>query len=446
MGETGIFGLLGTGDWATDQRPMNWRQALLRLYPNGAMPLTGLLSKAGSEATDDPQYHWWTKMLASQADTIVNIYIDVAMGTAYTTPATQGQIGQTVYVNIDASAATWINHFREGHVVLLRYTGDPTVDCVGRIIGLHPNGANTLLAVKLLEADDNSAVNDISDADRVLIIGNSNAEGAEMPDSVAYHPTKFYNYTQIFRTPLSITRTARKTRLRTPAQYQESKRECLELHGVEMEKSLLWGIRTENTDEHNGKPIRTTMGLLPFISTYCPDNIFTYHLDIEFGGEGWAAGAYVWLMDRLEQVFRYGSTEKLAICGSGALLGLNYLAQTLGQVNITPTTIAYGMKVMQWLTPFGTIYLKTHPLLSYEVTNRNTMIVTEPRLIKYRYIDDTKFYADKNEGSRSDRRRVDGTDEEYLTEAGYEFHHCAAMGVFNGVGKDNDMTTTSAAP
>ena len=55
MGETGMLGLLGTGDWATDQRPYNWRQGLLRLYPNGAMPLTAILSKMGSESTDDAQ-------------------------------------------------------------------------------------------------------------------------------------------------------------------------------------------------------------------------------------------------------------------------------------------------------------------------------------------------------------------------------------------------------
>jgi len=443
--ETGMLGLLGTGDWATDQRPMNWRQMLLRLYPNGAMPLTGLMSKLGSEATDDPQFHWWTKMLASQADTIVGTYIDVGMGTAYTTPATQGLAGQTVYVNIDASAATWINHFREGHVVLLRYTGDPTVDCVGRIIGMHPGGANTLLAVKLLENDDNSATHDISDADRILIIGNANAEGAEMPDAITYHPSKFYNYTQIFRTPLSITRTARKTRLRTPQQYKESKRECLELHGIEMEKALLFGIRTENIDEHNGKPIRTTMGLIPFINTYCPDNVSSFHLEEDYAGDSWLTSGYIWLMNILEQIFRYGSTEKLAVCGSGALLGLNFLAQNLGQVNITPTTGAYGMQVQKWLTPFGTIYLKTHPLFSYEVTNRYSVLITEPRLLKYRYIDDTSFYKDNNEKSRSDRRRVDGTDEEYLTEAGYEFHHCNAMGWLNGVGKDNEVEVTTSA-
>ena len=384
--------------------------------------------------------------MASQADTVVATYIDVAMATAYTTPATQGQAGQTVYCNIDASAATWVNHFREGHIVLLRHSDDPTLDVVGEVIALHPGGANSLIAVKLLEADDNSTTHDIGDANRILIIGNANAEGAEMPDSIIYHPTKFYNYTQIFRTPLSITRTARLTKLRTEDQYKEAKREALELHGIEMEKAALFGIRTERMDEHNGKPIRTTMGLIPFIKTYCPNNSMTYHLDEDFAGDSWTTGGFTWLMNSLEVLFRYGSTEKLALCGSGAILGLNFLAQHFGTIQITPKTIGYGIKVLEWYTPFGTIYLKTHPLFSFEETNRHSMLIVEPRLMKYRYISDTTFYNDSNETSRSDRRRVDGTDEEYLTEAGYEFHHCAAMGWLNGVGKNNDVVVTTVAP
>ena len=40
-----FLGMRGTGDWATDERPKNYRQGILYLYPNGSAPLTGLLSK-----------------------------------------------------------------------------------------------------------------------------------------------------------------------------------------------------------------------------------------------------------------------------------------------------------------------------------------------------------------------------------------------------------------
>ena len=82
-----------------------------------------------------------------------------------------------------------------------------------------------------------------------------------MPQAVSYNPTKYYNKTQIFRTPLSIDRTTRQTRSRTGDKYKELKREALELHSIEMEKAFIWGIMTENTGD-NGKPETTTAGLV----------------------------------------------------------------------------------------------------------------------------------------------------------------------------------------
>lgn len=52
---SGFLGMRGTGDWVTDQRPKNWRETILFLYPNGTAPLTAIMSKMKSEKTDDPQ-------------------------------------------------------------------------------------------------------------------------------------------------------------------------------------------------------------------------------------------------------------------------------------------------------------------------------------------------------------------------------------------------------
>jgi len=51
----GFLGMRGTGSWAGDQRPYNWRQGILYLYPNGSAPLTAILSMLGEEKVDDPQ-------------------------------------------------------------------------------------------------------------------------------------------------------------------------------------------------------------------------------------------------------------------------------------------------------------------------------------------------------------------------------------------------------
>lgn len=53
-----ILGLRGSGDFTADERPKNWREMILHLFPNGSAPLTAVMSMAKSEGTDDPEYNW----------------------------------------------------------------------------------------------------------------------------------------------------------------------------------------------------------------------------------------------------------------------------------------------------------------------------------------------------------------------------------------------------
>ncbi len=422
----GFLGMRGTGDWATDERPLNWRQGILRLYPNGTAPLTAILSKMGEEKVDDPQFHWWTKSLATQRASVTNVFTDAAL----TTPlAVAGTDGQTLYVQmIEADA----DQLRAGHQVLLRDASDNTVDVNAKITAVVKSGASSYATVKLLEADDNSSNNNLTSCDVLLVIGSINPEGGAIPDAIAYDPLKLFNYTQIFRTPLEITRTARRTRLRTADAYQEAKREALELHSIELEKAFLWSIRTETTGA-NGKPERTTLGLIPSIRDNASGNVVDFTQDSDYSGDSWLTSGEEWLDKTLEVIFRFGSMEKLAFVGSGALLGINRLAKTGAQINIKPRQMDFGIKVAEWITPFGSIFMKTHPLFSYEETNRNAMVIFEPKLLKYKYIDDTIFKKDQ------EAKGTDGSKDEYITECGLEFHHSTAMGYLTGLNTDNAL-------
>lgn len=416
------LGMRGNGDWVTDQRPKNWRETILYLYPNGTAPLTAMLAMLGSEKVDDPEFNWWTKTLPVQGGAVTNVYTDAAMTTAY---VSGGVSGTTLYVKVAEAVAA---EFRAGHQALLRYTSDLDVDVNAKVTSVILNGASSQIACKLLEADDNSSSYDLSDCNRILVVGNINAEGAVMPDALSYDPVKWYNYTQIFRTPLSITRTARATRLRTGDQYKEAKREALEMHSIEMEKNLLYSVATEGTGS-NGKPERTTQGLIAATKAGGTSN--NYVTNASYSGATWLASGEEWLDEQLEIIFRYGSAEKMAFVGSGTVLAINRLAKQSGQIQMQPTTLAYGLKVWEWITPFGSIYMKTHPLFSYEAASRNAMLLFEPKNLKYRFIDDTKFI------DQSGTTTKDATEEEFLTEAGLEYHHPVAWGWLTGFGQTN---------
>lgn len=445
-----FLGMRGTGDWATDERPMSWRETILFLYPNGQVPLTAIMSKMKEESVLDPQYHWWTKKLPDQAGAVTLLYTHSDLGgtheytDTYPVGGTGAVAGATIYANVAEAVA---KEFRVGHQVLLRDSDDFRVDTNALVTARTLNGSSSYLTLKFLETDDGGlTANNLVNCDRIMVIGNLNAEGATMPGAISYDPVKYSNYTQIFRTPLSITRTARLTKYRTGDKYREMKREALELHGIEMEKAFIWGVPYEATDSTTGKPVRATCGIRNFIQASVPANIDDYRLNATYHGKAWldAGGGATWLDAYLEQVFRFGKGEKLALCGSGVLLGLKNLAMSGAHLNMEMRTTMYGIKVTEWQTPFGTIYLKSHPLMSQETSTRNTMIILEPENLTYRYITDTVFYGMNTNGPQAPGgvatagdtygARKDGTDEEFLTECGLELHHPDTFMILNGVG------------
>jgi hypothetical protein len=404
------------------------------LYPNGMAPLTAILSMMGSKKVDDPRFHWWTQEQTAVSGAVIGIATIADMSVAY---AGGGVIGDTVFVRVLTTIA---NRIRQGHQILLRDATDYRVDVVGKVTSVTRGAVNSVMAVRLLEDDDNSPTHDLTDADNFKIIGNINPEGGEMPDAIALNPTEVYNYTQIFRTPLSITRTAKMTTLRTGDAYQKMKAEALEMHSWEMELAYLWGIRTQNIGD-NGKPERTTMGVINFIRQFAPLNCDDYTLNATYAGIAWnaAGGGGTWLRAYLEQIFRYGANEKLALVGSGALLGIEALAMAEGQMNIATSQKAYGMELTEWKTPFGSIKMKTHPLFSHDATTRNLMVIIEPKELEYKFITDTTFYGEgaaTQHPSGYGARRIDGLNEEYLTECGLEFGLPQKCAVLNGIGLD----------
>lgn len=434
-----FLGMLGSGDWATDQRPKAWREMILLLYPNGMTTLTGLTAKMQSEKVSDPEYNWWTESLSRQGGTVSSIYIDYPVSTEYvyaTHQATFGVENGTVYAVVALAVAQM---FRVGDVVKLRDADQPGVDVQGEVASIDYNAASSVLGIILHEADDNhgtSASYNLATVDTIINTGDANSEGSEIPDALHILPTKYTNYTEIFREPLEITRTNLELKLRTGDQYQELKRQILLYHGIRQEKAYLMNIAWEGTGS-NGKPKRTTEGVITNIRTNASDNVDDYPYNSTYTAKTWKQGGKDWLDEYFELFFRYGDDSKLAFCGSTALMGINQLAEQYGQINLQPATESYGLKVIKWITPFGEINLKTHPLMTQETTLRSSMVVFEPRRLRYRYVTDTTFYPDPNRDKKlSGHGKIDGIKEEYLTEAGLEFHHPSTGGFLTGLGSD----------
>ena len=181
-----------------------------------------------------------------------------------------------------------MRNFNTGEVI--KVTGKPstTTLTVTRGVGNGGTGASV-------------TANDI-----FFMIGNANAEGADVPDSISYDAASTENFCQIFRTPYSITRTAMHTNFRTGDQYLEKSRDALKEHMVGMERAMIFGKKDIITGSA-GKPERYTDGLMNSITTNVEDAAANANAGVLTEAEFDAFLA--------EKAFAFGSSEKLMLTG-----------------------------------------------------------------------------------------------------------------------------------
>ncbi len=442
-----FLGMRGTGDFVTNEVQENWRQYILELNPNGSTVITGIAAMMKSEPTDSTTYHWWTRTMPSQGGAVAGIYINDDLSTAYvraTHQATRGIAGQVLFAKVALAVA---KEFREGHMIRLEDTDRSDAMVMATVIGVVLNGASSYIAFRLLEADDNSATPtsyNLSTVDKIAVSGNLNPQGGVRPSAITYDPEELYNYTGIFRTSLELTRTAIKEKLRTRNAYQDAKDMSLLIHGVEMEKARLFSLKSSGTGA-NGKPLKTPMGIREFILTYNSTGYDDYSLstDADYAGKTWLAAGEDWLDEKIWNCFNYvpdspgvNASERVVVGGLGAIKAINKLIKRNNTYTIERGEIGYGIKVGILETNAGTWYLKSHPLFTQDAVLTNSLVVFPPAMMIDRPFEETDFKQDDTY-RKGGGTGVDGPQEEWLTEMGWEFHHAPMWAWLNGVGVDN---------
>jgi len=426
-----FLGLFGLNNLETDEDPDAWNNVVLRTMPNGSAQIYALTSLMKKRKLANTTFNWWVKGFRDQLATITGIYTDAALSSAYTTGATKG-----TQIFVKGSAAH-VSHFRPRHMVLLTNDTDPTYQHIGKVTDRHINGANSYVSVIMLQAESVGGYLAYSadKTNRMLVIGSVNPQGSERPEALHYPPVKYTNYTQIFRDAVAITRTTQQTELRTRNRYLESKADCLFDHAVGIEKGLLFSVGQEGTGDNN-QPETTTDGLLNFVRTNESGNFDYYPTNATYTSKTWLNGGEDFLEDKLETLFRW-TDSVVCFGGSGAIKGLNRLVRYVGNYQIEANTEKYGINVQYWITPYGTIYVKNHPLFSAVSTMRNMMVLMNPKDLAWCTIQPT-HYAKDDAFMKGGGDGLDGIREGYLTEAGMQFGDPKHIMVLGGIGLDGE--------
>jgi hypothetical protein len=391
-----VAGLRGTGDWATDERPKNFREMILWRNPNGQTPLTALLSKMKNESTDDPEFAWYEEELNA-------LRLTVNYSTGYGTTSTSIAVTSNVTDATDVVA---------GDVFLVE--ADLTSAYANEIVVATAAGASGSITIARGQCGTTAAA--LPNGTNLTKIGNTFAEGSGAPTAASRNPTKMYNLCQIFKTTYDITETAKRTKTRTGDPVKNDKKRKMFDHSVAMELAFLFGKRYETTGS-NGKPLRYTGGLLWFLSQYASSMITAFTTTP-------TESAFT---DAVYKCFDYDSgagDERIVFAGNGFLNSLNRLAagQSRTRVNFDGLIDVYGMKLQRWVLPQGTLLIKSHPLMNTHGRFTNDAMILDPSAIKFRYIRDTTF---KDNIQANDADEVKG---QWLTEAGLELEHAKTMG------------------
>ena len=385
-----VAGLRGTGDWGTDERPKNFREMILWRSPNGTAPLTALLGKMKSEKTDDPEFNWWEEELN-------NFRFQINFTTGFSTTDTS----ITVFASGDAQ------NLVPGDLLLVESA--ITSAYANEIVMVSSVTSTSVFDIKRAQAG--TAAAPLANATYLTRVGNVYEEGSSSPNASTRNPVKLYNYCQIFKTSYRITETAKNTKTRTGDALKNDKKRKMFDHSTAMEMAFIFGKRFEVAGP-NGKPLRTTGGILQMLSIYAPSRIIAFT----------TTPTESTFLDATYPMFDYDTeagNERIAFCGNGFLNSLNKLAKnsTSTRINFNGYIEVYGMKLSRWILPQGEIFLRTHPLFNTHGRFTNDAFIFDPSVLRFRYMRDTKM-QDNIQANDADEQKG-----QWLTEAGLELEH-----------------------
>jgi len=433
------LGMRGSGTFTANEMPDSWRHGILRLDLAGDAPLTGITSHL-KNTRDKAHFHWFTKTLA-------DIGADLSGSGVYTTPALSAAYsgsaavdGDVVYARITKDDSY---NVRVGHIVSLRDTaavGDPynqAQDTVGKVVDVQRSSdATSFIAVRLSEND-----NGLVDSDRFVIIGNSNADGGPRPAAISRNASERGNYQQLWRTSFGLTGTEiREKDGRLGDTYAELKLDALRDHAIEIETSLIFGVKGIDTAE-NGQVERTTGGIIEFIKNYASSNVVDYSRSTDYTADTWATGGEDWLNDMMELSFKYGSDkERMVFCGGSTLTAINKIASAGSTYTMTGGEAKYGIKVKTLECVHGQWHFIQHPLFSHEETMQKAALVMRPKDIEFRYLLDTKHMKDDTY-MKGGGEGIDGKREEFMTQGGLAIHFPETFMWLTNFGVDNILSS-----
>jgi len=408
-----ILNMRGTGSFSASERPTNFREKILREYPDGPAPFMMILGMLKSEDVDDPKFTNFEQSFPDQVH---------ALHASPTSQSSESESdGVTTHRLLRLGTGDYTNpdyYFKIGHVIRNERTEE---QCLVR----GKEGTNGLLVTRNIGVSasygDNSGTVgtgvEMLVGDVITIVGSSHEEGADTPTAIHYQPSTVWNFIETFRTALSMTDDAAQTYYRTGKIADNLKFDAAMAHSMEIEKSMFFGKRERVTGAIDSQPQRFMGGLNFFLSS-----------NVQSFSTGLTRNTF---LDFLRPIYTVpgGSQNKVAFCGATALGIMTEYAEDLGQIFLEPKDKTYGLQIRTLVHAWGELKLVNHPLLSEHPTWTKNMYIVDTRNVLYRYLKgrDTRFLRER-QGNGEDR-----VTHEFMTKCSLEVRHERTHGIATAI-------------
>ncbi len=355
----------------------------LHQLEDNKMRLTTFVQKVAKKPTTNPVFKWLTDELNPKEDAVNN-------GAGYSDSDTSVVVDNGGY-------------FRIKDLVVVPRTAE--------VLLVTNISSNTLTVERSIGAPAAAA---LVDNDPLVILGPAYPEGATLQAARTTTEVENTNYTQIFRHPYHLTGTelsqGKSGGLYGGDDQTLQRGKKLLEHGRDINLTFYWGAAAASTTDSNLQ--RATGGLYQSIPTANRDAV-TVLTETEWN-------------DGLKSAFRYGSEEKVVFC-SRKVAGILTEFMT-NQQRVQPGDTKYGVKMVEYLSPHGTVNIVTDHAIEGGDYDKFCFVVDMNQL-KYRFMKgrDTQLLLDRQAVDE------DGIKEEYLTECGLETGEGRRSYAFNAI-------------
>lgn len=392
---TVVTGAAQVSDLSSAQRAIALDKDILLLEPEAA-PLTvftkSIEDGGNVRSTEDPEFKWVEDELDSRWDAVNH-------GGGYTS-------GETSVV-VDTGTVFYKN-------ALVKAPRTAEIMFVSSV------STNTLTVVRGYAGTTAAA---LEDNDPLLVIGAVQEEGDTSLEARRSPPSTVSNYTEITRTPIEETETARSSGNMTNPHawvFQHKKKNIEHLKTIELKG--LYGHKGSTTGPNN-KTLRTTGGLLSY---YTQNNQ-------DAGGTLTETELSSWV----RSLTRYGSKTKTVFAAPLVLDVINNYAVGKLQTIQSDGDTVYGVAVTKYLTANGQLNLVKHNLLEGAVYGGYAIAVDFGQAApEYRYLGGGNSPGASRDTKLLTNRQANDADtqkDEILTECGFVFKQVKTGGVLTGV-------------